>query len=177
MEKIIQILQEENPDPGTVARICEEMVNSFTFNPAHAAQELLNTDAVIKGRFTQLAAAFIKMLAYFHSNGLADGRNEIACKIAYAIYTCESAKTIVGSTNWIPDFYGKNVQYCERRYACELDFGAKCVMKMQSMHRTLQQQFAALCFCFIRDSMTRETKDAIAEDSGIQYWNQRLPMI
>ena len=178
MEIMIQILSEPNPDPIVVAATCSGIVNNLCFNARGVAQEICDCEnQLVKDRFLQLTSAFIKSLALFHTNRHTDSRNEMACKIASAIVNCEELSSLMEATNWEPDGLSVNARHWEFRHQKTMDFGGKCAINMYGMHRTLQQQFAAVCFCYVSKSMTEAQREMVQDASGVYGWNTGLPMI
>ncbi len=178
MISIEHVLSASDPTPRVIATMCEATVNSLTYRPELVAQSIYgHPDAIVKDRFLQISAAFTKNLAFFSKTRRYDDRNEIACKVAAAIMECRELDPLMEATTWKPDGKSLIPELWERRNQKTLDLGGKCAMHMYNMHRTLQQQFASLCFCYISKYMTAEQRSRVEELSGVYGWCKCLPMV
>lgn len=103
------------------------MVNNFSFHKDEVAHAIA-VDENAKHNFLALASAWVKKLSDMYDADCYDDRNQLSCLTGYCL-----AYNLSYQKKRIPDIPGTN-SFTER---------------IARDHRTLQQTFSALVFCFI----------------------------
>lgn len=160
-----------------ISKTIEIMVNSYSFKRKDLADEIMNRG--IEGNFMCIAIAFVKALGrLYKNNGLYDGRNERACKVAAMVMDCPSFNckysglTNYDGFNWCTD--EMDVIRWEYEHDDLLDISGLVAVKLSSIHKTLQQAFAGMCFYFLSQyckDLNKEMEEYIDE-----HWYY-MPMI
>ncbi len=189
--KFIELLKEKGFRDGqdkldkilakNIANAIESMVNSFCFNGKNVIKAIDKEG--INDNFQTLAIAYIKALGRaYHTNTICmyDGRNEASCKISSMIMNCAIFNcNYSGYTNY--DGFNKYIDDMDvRKWEYEHDdlldiAGLIAIELTTSMHRTLQQTFAGMCFLYLSQNC-KDLNEEMKILTGLDEW-YRVPFI
>lgn len=160
-----------------ISKTIEIMVNSYAFKSKDLVNEIMSKG--IEGNFMCIAIAFIKALGRLYiNNGLYDGRNERACKVAAMVMNCPSfdcrysGLTNYDGFNWYTD--RMDVRRWEYEHDDLLDISGLVAVELSNIHRTLQQTFAGMCFYFL-SQYCKDINKIMEEYINAHWYN--MPMI
>lgn len=165
MKNLYEAIKDKEMSGKELASCAASQVNSFG-SQKDIYNQIMSDDETCY-EFLCMAFAFTKDLAVQYTENRYDGRNEAACKVAYALTKNETFRMVCRTaTEWDGSMDIMQLKRRETKSGHKASRECEFACNMRNEHRTLQQSFANLAFHAIHDMFYNPETYNLSEKIG-----------